>query len=144
MAGGRAGRGRFVACLLAGLGLAAGPGACTDKAAPEHVADQFAEAYFRRIDREAARQYTALGATEMLDREIQLIRSVHAGGPAADNAASDVTVRRRGRSLRGDRIRFDYEITARSEAGDLVRSADVELARIQSAWKVVRVDVRSR
>src|SRR5579859_4021712 len=76
---------------LAGFALALGQG-CTDKSAPEYVADQFVDAYFRRMDQQAARQFTALGATETLDRELDLVRSVRAEGYGPDQAASEVVV----------------------------------------------------
>jgi hypothetical protein len=118
--------------------------ACTNKQAPEYIADQFVDAYFRRMDQQGARQYTALGATEMLEREIDLTRSIRGGGYTPDQAASEVVFRRGERSLRGERIRFDYEITVRQEGGDSERVADVELAKLQSLWKVVRVDIRQK
>jgi hypothetical protein len=117
---------------------------CADKAAPEYVADQFADAYFRRMDQQAARQFTALGATEMLDRELDLVNSVRAQGYTPEQAAAHVVCQRKSRGARGDRIRFDYDIAIRHEEAEEHRSADVELAKIQSAWKVVRVDVKPR
>lgn len=117
---------------------------CTDKQAPEFVADQFVDAYFRRMDQQGARQFTALGATEMLDREIELTRSIRGTGYTPDQAASDVRFQRKERSMRGDRVRFDYAITIREEGSDSERIADVELAKLQSLWKVVRVDVRQK
>jgi len=118
--------------------------ACTDKGAPEYVADQFVDAYFRRMDQQGARQFTALGATEMLDRELELTRSVRAQGYSSAEAAAQVVYRRTARSTRGDRVRFDYEISIKHDESEDHRIADVELAKIQTAWKVVRVDVRGR
>jgi hypothetical protein len=117
---------------------------CADKAAPEYVADQFADAYFRRMDQQAARQFTALGATEMLDRELDLVNSVRAQGYTPEQAAAHVECHRKSRGTRGDRVRFDYDIAIQHEESEEHRSADVELAKIQSAWKVVRVDVKPR
>jgi len=117
---------------------------CADKAAPEYVADQFADAYFRRMDQQSARQFTALGATEMLDRELDLVHSVRAQGYTPEQAAAHVVCQRKSRTTRGDRVRFDYDIAIRHDEGEEHRSADVELAKIQSAWKVVRIDVRPR
>jgi hypothetical protein len=117
---------------------------CADKAAPEYVADQFADAYFRRMDQRAARQFTALGATEMLDRELDLVSSVRSQGYTPDQAAAEVVCGRKSRSTRGDRVRFDYDIAIRHEDSDEHRSADVELAKIQTAWRVVRVEVKPR
>jgi hypothetical protein len=117
---------------------------CADKTAPEYVADQFADAYFRRMDQLAARQFTALGATEMLDRELDLVHSVRAQGYTPEQAAAHVVCHRKSRAARGERVRFDYDIAIQHEEAEEHRSADVELAKIQSAWKVVRVDVRPR
>ncbi|HEX9295359.1 MAG TPA: hypothetical protein VF881_05975 [Polyangiaceae bacterium] len=118
--------------------------ACTDKSAPEYVADQFVEAYFRRMDQQAARQFTALGATEMLDRELELTRSVRADGYTAEQAAAEVVYRRTARNKRGERVRFDYDISIKHEDSEEHRAADVELANIQTVWKVVRVEVKAR
>ncbi len=128
---------------LAALAVALG-GACTDKAAPEYVADQFVEAYFRRMDQQAARQFTALGATEMLDRELELTRSVRADGYTPEQAAAEVVYRRTARNTRGERVRFDYDISIKHEDSEEHRAADVELANIQTVWKVVRVDIKTR
>jgi hypothetical protein len=128
---------------LTGFALVLGLG-CTDKSAPEYVADQFADAYFRRMDQQAARQFTALTATEMLDRELDLVRSVRAQGYTPDEAAAEVIVRRTSKGARGDRVRFDYDITIKHEETDEHRAADIELAKIQTIWKVVRVDVKPR
>lgn len=129
---------------LAAFAAGAGLSACTDKQAPEFVADQFVDAYFRRMDQQGARQYTALGATEMLDREIELTKSIRGTGYTPDQAASDVRTRRGERSMRGERVRFDYAITIHEEGAESERVADVELAKLQSAWKVVRVDVHQK
>jgi hypothetical protein len=125
--------------LLAGT-LALG---CTDKTAPEYVADQFVDAYFRRMDQQAARQFTALGATEMLDRELELTRAVRGQGYTQEEASGQVTCKRTGRAARGERVRFDYEVDIKREDSEEHRAADVELAKIQTAWKVVRVAVKS-
>jgi hypothetical protein len=117
---------------------------CTDKTAPEYVADQFVAAYFQRMDQLSARQFTALGATEMLDRELDLTRGVRAQGYSVAEAAAEVAYQRRGRSMRGERVRFDYDIAIKQESNEEHRTADVELANIQSAWKVVRVEVKPK
>jgi len=119
-------------------------GGCADKGAPEYVADQFVDAYFRRMDQQAARQFTALGATEMLDKELDLVRSVRAQGYTPDEAAAQVVCRRTARGSRGERVRFDYEITIVHDESEEHRAADVELAKIQTTWKVVRVEVKPR
>jgi hypothetical protein len=118
--------------------------ACQDRGAPEYVADEFVEAYFRRMDQQGARQFTAFGATEMLDRELELTRGVREQGYLPSEAAAQVNWKRTGRSARGERVRFDYTIDIRREGSEDHRAADVELARVQSGWKVVRVAVQSR
>jgi hypothetical protein len=118
--------------------------ACKDQGAPEYVADEFVEAYFRRMDQQGARQFTAFGATEMLDRELELTRGVREQGYLPAEAAAQVNWRRTGRSTRGERVRFDYDIDIRREGAEDHRLADIELAKVQSGWKVVRVGVRSR
>jgi hypothetical protein len=131
--------------LVGGFGLAvSGWAGCTDKTGPEYVADQFVDAYFRRMDQQAAREFTALGATEMLDRELDLVRSVRAEGYTPDQAADQVVCKRTARGTRGERVRFDYEITIKHDQAEERRAADVELAKIQTIWKVVRVDVKPR
>jgi hypothetical protein len=125
--------------LLVG-GLAAG---CSDKSAPEYVADQFVDAYFRRMDQQAARQFTALGATEMLEREPDLTRAVRGQGYTQEEASGQVSCRRKSRATRGERVRFDYDIDIKQGDSEEHRAADVELAKIQAAWKVVRVEVKS-
>ncbi len=127
-----------VAALLGGV-----LGGCSDKGAPEYVADQFVEAYFRRMDQQGARQFTALGATEMLDRELELTRAVRGQGYTQDEASGQVTCRRKARATRGERVRFDYEIDIKQGDSEEHRAADIELAKIQTAWKVVRVEVKS-
>jgi hypothetical protein len=144
MVGGCAGWAKRRSWPFVGLALLWGTGGCAEGTAPERVADDFAEAYFRRMDPLAARPFAALGAVEMLDREIDLARSVRGGTPAAAAAGSDVAVRREARSVRGQRVRVSYEIAFRGEGGESKRSADLELARMDAVWKVVRVDVKPR
>jgi hypothetical protein len=137
--------GRYLATALAAILLlstgALGSG-CKDTSSPEYVADQFVEAYFQRVDQAAARQFTALGATEMLDREIEATRSIRASGYTPDQATAAVKFRRGTRAMRGDRVRFDYDITIQSDGTEVKRQADVELASIQAAWKVVLLNLR--
>ena len=117
---------------------------CKDQGAPEYVADEFVEAYFTRMDQRAAREFTAFGATEMLERELELTRGIREQGYLPAEAAAKVTWRRTGRSMRGERVRFDYDIDIRREDAEDHRLADIELAKVQSGWKVVRVGVRAR
>jgi hypothetical protein len=126
-----------VLCFTAAL-------ACKDHGAPEYVADEFVEAYFTRMDQRAAREFTAFGATEMLDRELELTRGIREQGHLPSEAAAKVTWRRTGRSMRGERVRFDYNIDIRRDDTDDHRLADIELAKVQTGWKVVRVAVTSR
>ena len=93
--GGFDGAAKAVAAALLLGGLAAG---CTDKAAPEYVADQFVDAYFRRMDQQAARQFTALGATDMLDCELDLTRAVRGQGYTQEEATGQVACRRKTRA----------------------------------------------
>ena len=134
---------RFAALSALGWTLLAAS-ACQDKDAPEYVADQFVDAYFRRMDQLGARTYTALGATEMLDRELELARGVREQGYLPSEASAQISCRRTARSLRGERVRFDYDIDIRRDESEDRRTADVELAKIQSGWKVVRVEVRGK
>jgi hypothetical protein len=106
---------------------------------PEAVADAFADAYFRRADQEKAKEYTAFGATKMLDTEIEQVRQLRAEGYAPSDAALNVEVERGARSMREERVRFDYLVRYKTEAGDVVKHADVELARVHDHWKVVRI-----
>jgi len=110
------------------------------------VADSFADAYFRKIDQEKAKEYTALGATEMLDAELRSVAEVRKGGYTPQDASSDDITFKRGEPLkREQRLRFPYEVVLRSREGvETTREADIELAQIQGAWKVVRLGVRQR
>ncbi|MFO0762964.1 MAG: hypothetical protein U0359_41395 [Byssovorax sp.] len=129
--------------LLAVLVLAAG---CSNPGSPERVADGFADAYFRQIDQEKAKEFTALGATEMLEAELKAVAEVRKGGySAAEAADQEVTLRRGEPTHRDQRLRYPYEVVLRSRDGvETVREADVELAQIQGAWKVVRLGVHAR
>jgi hypothetical protein len=134
---------RAVALLAVTLSVCLLPD-CKDQGTPEYVADQFVEAYFQRMDQQAARQFTAFGATEMLDRELELTRGVREQGYLPAEAAAQVNWRRTGRSTRGERVRFDYEIDIRRDDSDDHRLADIELAKLQAGWKVVRVAIQPR
>jgi hypothetical protein len=137
----------FSACARAVVMVALTLGilsACKDQSAPEYVADKFVEAYFQHMDQQAARQFTAFGATEMLDRELELTRGVREQGYLPAEAAAQVNWRRTGRSARGERVRFDYEIDIRREGAEDHRLADIELAKVQEGWKVVRVAIQPR
>ncbi len=106
---------------------------------PEAVADAFSDAYFRRADQEKAKEYTAFGATKMLDQELAEVRAVRGDGYDPAAAHLDVTVERGARTMREHRVRFDYLVTYRSETGDQHKHADIELSQVDGAWKVVRV-----
>lgn len=109
---------------------------------PEAVADAFVDAYFRRADQEKAKEYTAFGATKMLDKEIADVKEVRDTGYTPGDAALGVAVERGARTTRGDRVRFDYILKYRGQdESEQIKHADVELANVEGAWKVVRLGV---
>ena len=127
--------------LLAALAFAPG----CKKAAPttaEEVADAFVEAYFRQMDQQRAKEFTALGATKMLETELKEVQEVRKDG--YEPASVSVVVHRGEPAPRDERIRIPYEINIQTDSGPVVRDADVELTRIEGAWKVVRVGVKAR
>ncbi len=125
------------------LALAVAPG-CKKAAptTPEGVADSFVEAYFRQMDQQRAKEFTALGATRMLDAELKDVQDIRKDGYAPGSV--EVAVHRGEPVPREERIRIPYEIEIATEAGKQVRDADIELSRIDGAWKVVRVGVKPR
>jgi hypothetical protein len=131
---------------IAALALAVALGGCSKKGAPEQVADSFADAYFRLADQEKAKEFTALGATEMLDAELRSVAQIRKDGYTPSEAAgSEVTVRRGEPTAREQRLRFPYEIKVQLPDGESsIRDADIELTQIQGAWKVVRVRLTPR
>ncbi len=132
----------LAALLLAVSATLAG---CGKQGAPEQVADAFADAYFRHADQEKAKEYTALGATEMMDEELRGVSQIRKDGYTASEAAGgEITVRRGESSRRDQRVRVPYEIVVKAEGTETVRDADVELANIRGAWKVVRVGLKPR
>jgi hypothetical protein len=131
-------RPRAVRVAWSSLLLLAAFGACRDSSSSEYVADQFADAYFRRFDQDSAMVFTALGATEMLDKELADTKAIRESGYTPAEAAANVTFRRGPGKARDARVDYRYEVTARSEdAPPVVREVDVELAKIGGAWKVV-------
>src|SRR5580698_1616413 len=113
-------------------------GACRDPASSDSVADQFADAYFRRFDQDSALAFTALGATEMLDKELADTKAIRESGYTPAEAAANVTFTRGPATPRDARVDYRYEVTARSEDTEpVVRQVDVELAKIGGGWKVV-------
>lgn len=124
--------------------VAALAGACKrgPENTPESVADSFVDAYFRQMDQERAKQFTALGASKMLDQELKDVQEVRKDGYEPGSVA--VTTRRGDSAPRDERVRIPYEIEIQTEAGKQLREADVELTRIDGAWKVVRIGVRQR
>jgi hypothetical protein len=114
--------------------------ACHGAATSETVADQFADAYFRRFDQEAALSYTALGATEMLDKELAETKAIRESYSPAEAAAS-VTFTHGPATPREARVDYHYVIIARADddSAPVTREADIELAKIAGAWKVVTV-----
>lgn len=118
---------------------------CAKQGAPEQVADAFVEAYFQRMDQERAKEYTALGATEMLEKELKDVASVRKEGyNSGQGAGAEVSFHRGVSSRREERVRVPYEIVVKTGATESIRDADVELANIRNAWKVVRVGMKAR
>jgi hypothetical protein len=137
--------GMFRSLLPLALALSTALAGCGKQGAPEQVADAFVEAYFRHADQEKAKEYTALGATEMLETELRDVAELRKGGyTPAEAGGGDVRVHRGDATKRDQRIRFSYEIAVRNESAETVRDADVELANIRGAWKVVRVGLKPR
>lgn len=135
----------FRPAVLAALALTLALGGCTRKEGAEQVADAFTEAYFQRADQEKAKEYTALGATQMLDEELRAVEKIRKDGYTPSEAAlGDIRVHRGDVTPRDQRIRFQYEIIVRFEGVETVRDADVELTQLQGTWKVVRVGVKQR
>lgn len=134
---------RVVSALVACAALLVFVAACDKPQAgsPEAVADAFVDAYFRRADQVGAKQYTALGASRMLDEEIAEVAKVRDEGYNPRDASLDVAVERGERSSRGKRVRFDYTLRFKHSQGEVVKHADVELAQLDGQWKVVRVAV---
>jgi hypothetical protein len=127
-------------CAAAMLGFVGG----CDKPAvgsPEAVADAFVDAYFRKADQGAAKEFTALGATRMLDKEIADVAEVRGEGYNPSDAALDVAVERGARSTRGTRVRFDYKLKFQDPNGEVIKHADIELAKLDDTWKVVRISL---
>jgi hypothetical protein len=132
--------------LAATLALTVTLGGCSRKGAPEQIADAFADAYFLRMDQEKAKEYTALGASEMLDAELRSVAQIRKEGYTPNEASgAEVNIRRGESTKRDQRVRFPYEIMVKLPDGsETVRDADVELTQIQGAWKVVRVGLKQR
>jgi len=133
--------------LLAALGLALAlslSAGCKKKLenTPESVADAFVEAYFQRADQQSAKEFTALGATKMLEAELREVQEVRKDGYAPGSV--EMAVRRGEPSPRDERVRIPYEIEIQTEGMKQVRDADIELSRIDGAWKVVRIGVKAR
>ena len=120
-------------CALIGCGR-------TAQGSPEAVADAFCDAYFRQADQEKAMEFTALGATKMLQDEMVDVKALRESGYTPNDASLDVAISRGDRSERGKRVRFDYSIRFHNDKGEAVtKHADIELSKINDAWKVVRI-----
>jgi hypothetical protein len=133
---------RTIAALAMTLAAATG---CAKAGAPEQVADAFAEAYFLEMDQGKAKEYTALGASAMLDAEIRDVEKVRREGYGPAEAGAKIRLHRGEASHRDERLRFPFEITIQSDDDtEMVRVADVELAQIDGAWKVVRLGLDTR
>lgn len=131
--------------LLAAAALTLTLGGCKQKSGPEQVADAFTEAYFQHADQEKAKEYTALGATQMLDEELRAVEKIRKEGyTPSEGGLGSIQVHRGPSTTREQRIRFPYEVVVRTEGVETTRDADVELTQIDGAWKVVRVGVKQR
>lgn len=126
--------------VFGGLLVAALGSACSkvEPGSPEAVADGFADAYFGHADQARAKQFTAFGASKMLDEELAATRPLRDGSFKASDANLDVSLVRGERTSRGERVRFDYAVKFQ---GGVEKHADVELAKVDGEWKVVRVAV---
>src|SRR5277367_824735 len=83
-------------------------GGCRPGTTSEQVADQFADAYFRRFDQESALAFTALGATEMLDKELADTKAIRGSGYTPAEAAASVTFTRGPATKRDARVDYRY------------------------------------
>jgi hypothetical protein len=119
--------------------------ACAKEGAPEQVADAFVDAYFRHADQEKAKEFTALGVTEMLDKELREVAQLRKEGYTPEAAGGgDVDIHRGQASRRDERVRLPYVVTVKNGGTETVRDADVELASIHGVWKVVRLGLKQR
>ena len=134
---------RWVSRAVLALFVAA-VAACAKPGTPEEVADAFADAYFRQMDQEKAKKFTALGASAMLDEELRSVAEIRKEGYSPGDDGARVNVQRGESSRREQRVRVPYQVEIESEGAKTVKDADVELTQIQGSWKVVRVGLRSR
>ena len=114
---------------------------CQAKGSPDAIADAFVEAYFVQVDQEKAKEFTALGATKMLEEELRDVEQVRKDGYNPNDARGEVTVRRGDPITREQRVRYPYQIKVSADGVDTIQEADIELTQIQGGWKVVRVGV---
>jgi hypothetical protein len=135
-------RGRTAAIAALMLALAGAPGCNKLKTTPEAVADAFVEAYFQQMDQQRAKEFTALGATKMLDAELKSVEEIRKDGYSPGSVP--VSVHRGEPAPRDERIRIPYEIEIETDGAKQVRDADIELARIDGQWKVVRIGITQR
>ncbi|MCA9623241.1 MAG: hypothetical protein KC731_29680 [Myxococcales bacterium] len=127
---------------LVGLAVASLVGVGCNKptpGSPEAVGDAFVDAYFRRADQAAAKEFTAFGATKMLDDEIAEVKGVRDSGYSPTDASLAVEVTRGERRMRDARVRLDYQLRYPGRDGVDIKHADVELAEVDGSWKVVRL-----
>ncbi len=110
-----------------------------DPGAPESVADAFADAYFARANQEEAMKHAALGMAKQLEKEVLETQAIRSKGSGPEQAELTARVERGARSEREGRVRFAYSIRFGGSAAAHEKRADVELARIDGNWKVVRV-----
>ncbi len=137
--------GRFKTLRIAALVVSVALLGCAKKGSPEAVADGFVDAYFLHMDQERAKEFTALGATEMMDKELGDVAQIRKDGYSPADAAPEMSVKRGPPTPRDQRMRYPYEIHVKSGSSpEVVRDADVELAQIDGSWKVVRVALHQR
>ncbi|MEJ7733571.1 MAG: hypothetical protein WKG00_30795 [Polyangiaceae bacterium] len=118
--------------------------ACAQATGPEAVADAFADAYFRRMDQQKAKEFTALGASAMLDAELREVSEIRKEGYDPGEAGAAVTLKRGPSSHRDQRIRIPYEVVIKHDNVETTRDADIELTQLEGSWKVVRVGLTAR
>jgi hypothetical protein len=81
----------------------------------------------------------------MLDKELREVAALRRDGYTPSEArGGDVQIHRGESTKRDERLRYAYEIVVKNGDVSTTRDADVELASIHGAWKVVRVGLKQR
>jgi hypothetical protein len=96
------------------------------------------------MDQEKAKEFTALGASAMLDEELRSVAEIRKEGYSPGAGGAEVTLRRGESTPRDQRVRIPYEIVIKSEGAESTKDADIELTKIDGTWKVVRVGLKAR